>query len=90
MPVVVGGRKVTVAPTCGTPRTTSWKKKSYRLGHHGPTFNAYGPRNIVKAESNVATIRQHWGVNISDAIQISLHLTAQAIKQNKAKVTLPR
>ena len=41
------------------------------------------------ALADVTLIREHFGVNTSEALRVSLHLTANAIRANTAKVTLP-
>jgi len=66
-------------------RTKLLAKKEYRIGHHGPTLSLYSAA-ISKVEVNIDLIREHFGVNNSDALRISLQLTANAIRANKARV----
>lgn len=35
---------------------------------------------------DLTVVREHMGLNISDALRISLHLTANAIRSNRARV----
>jgi hypothetical protein len=44
---------------------------------------AYGVDAIAKVEENIAIVRSHFDVNRSDALRISLHLLAKAIKERK-------
>lgn len=38
---------------------------------------------------DLAMVREHLGLTMSEALTVALHLTAQAIRQNRAKVQLP-
>jgi len=43
----------------------------------------------IRMLDNVRTIQMHFGVNISDAARLALHVTADAIRNNRMRVILP-
>ena len=45
-----------------------------------------GGKAGVQVIEDMALVREHYGLNISDALRIALHLTANAIRANKAHV----
>lgn len=49
----------------------------------GLTAPVYGRERIAHVEANVAVVREHFGTNITDAVQISLQLTADAIRAGR-------
>lgn len=83
MPVVDGNRRVNLEPYrdahCADKRSV---RKNFQITN-GLSLGARG-KTIRKVQSDMALVREHFGLNISDSLRIALHLTAKAIRANKS------
>lgn len=41
-------------------------------------------KDALQVEADLETVREHFGLNLSDAVRVSLHLSANAIRNNRA------
>lgn len=93
MPIVDGNRRIepighgTVrAPQAGEERNMPTKKFDvkrkglYDLQMH--VFRKDGDKTL----ENMALVREHFGLNVSDTLRLALHLTANMIRADKAHV----
>lgn len=84
MPVVDNGRRIELA---SRPSKTPgrWRNRSYASGlSPGADIAVCGPVERAKLEADLALVREHFGLNISRAFRLALHLTANAIRKNRA------
>lgn len=92
MPVVTNGKSSSVGSKAYPSRKAppgdhrGWNQKLYCADTAGvrARISVYGDTARLKVEENLAAVRAHFGVNVSDAMRISLHLTANAIRNNRA------
>lgn len=87
--VVTNGRRVPVLGRSASKPTQSWRGRQHfvnRVGGKRYHVHSFG-HAIASFEENLMDVRAHFNVNVSDAFKLALHLTAQAIRQNRA---LPR
>jgi len=89
--IVDGGRRIPVVPArghggprpVGTPRRT-YTAVSKTKQSPAVRMTVWGAANIQRVEENLAVVRSHFGTNIAEALRTAVHLTAQAIRNNKA------
>jgi hypothetical protein len=86
--IVSGKQRIAVGattPIAGAPRRTANRYSSARfaIGKGTPSVKRGGKEGKTLL-ADMALIRNHFGVNQSDALRLSLHLTAQAIRKNRA------
>jgi len=85
--IVTNGRAQPVLGPRNPPNAATWQRRTLKVGHGGHQFSFYG-NAIAALESNLNTIREHFGFNRTDAVKLALHLTAQAIRDGGMKVKL--
>jgi UDP-N-acetylmuramate-alanine ligase len=82
--IVTNGRAQPVLTTRNPPNAATWQRRTLKVGHGGRQFSFYG-KSIAQLEANLNTLHEHFGVNRTAAVKIALHLTAQAIRHNRAR-----
>lgn len=90
--IVKDGKRYTLGPTRRPsglaelgPRARLKKTYTIRCGKGSRTdFSVCGREGIAAMENNIAVVREHFGVNLTDALRIAIHLTAKAIGKNRA------
>ena len=90
--IVDGNRKVQLGRTfsgAAPGGDNAVHKFDVRVGAKKTLQMSVYPRDAETTLANMATVREHLGVNVSDAIRIALHMTANAIRANKAQVEVP-
>lgn len=87
--IITNGRGLNITkqpPTFSTHKRIGWH---VRL-EDGRKYKLFiSKRQAVTAVPDMALVQEHFGVNISGAMRIALHLAADAIRRNKANVELP-
>jgi hypothetical protein len=91
--IVSNGKKIGFGPKAYLSRLApdsthkgGWAQKLFYAGNKGPRLSVYGDEATKKVEDNLAMVREYFGTNVSDALRISLHLTANAIRNGGLKI----
>jgi len=88
MPIVADGKRLAVLRSNGRgdARRGGVPRLRHRIKENKREFplQVFRKTEIPTVAGDVALVREHFGVNVSDALRISLHLTAQAIRENRA------
>ena len=93
MPIIDNGRRIQLTPTKHASRKPprgdhkeGWAQRLYYADTKNVRARAsvYGVDAVKDFEEKLALVREHYGVNVSDALRISLHLAAKAIRANRA------
>ncbi len=92
MSIVTNGRRTQVVNKyeSNPPRVRSRAKFECRTSDGGKQqLHVYKKPEDDVVLKNMALVRMHFGTNVSDTLRLALHLTAQAIRANKAHVEVP-
>lgn len=80
--VVSGGRAQAVVGRVAALATHKWARRSHEVGKGGPKVAAYGLAGDTM-DADLHTVRTHFGLNVSNAFRVSLHLVANAIREGR-------
>lgn len=86
MPVVNGKRVVNLEPHRSAHVDLPSRRKNFCMrtdNGNQVSLTARGP-TIDYVQRDLALVRTHFGLNISDSMRVALHLTAEAIRADKA------
>jgi hypothetical protein len=84
--IVDGGREFSALQhRCGVNRPSlRGLKISTRIEGRKVDLELYSPIKVKATAADLALVQEHFGLNMSEALNVSLHLTANAIRNNKA------
>jgi hypothetical protein len=94
MPVIDGNRRVEINDTIGVkPRRSGGGCVTVELdlrptGGKRISAKLSSKKKALIVMEDLAVVQNHFGANRSEALRIALHLAAQAIRANKAHVTV--
>lgn len=87
--IVTDGRSIAVDPACdstvrGRRSGQHQFRKQVRIESKRTNMDLGSKWKIMAALADLELVREHFGLSEGDALRISLHLTANAIRANKA------
>ena len=81
MPIVDHGRSIAVVPN-GKPPSARIRRVRYYL-------DVYRKDEALRVTEDMRVLREHFGLNNVETLRLALHLSANAVREDRAKAMLP-